>query len=517
MNECSFMFPLGVDAVKGGGRLNELRYHDLPFEEVSVETIEGATAQEIRIKAYNSHREIFASAPIRLMSSTVSTMQSMGYNDLPTAIGDLDWRTVPADDAEDPELRGDWRRLLESAFSEVDRWLDRVDDKPMGYNLASIGYPAVTRSWAGMWSRQLGIEFENRPQSPPELIVFHGGNQAVQAALLGVAEAHREREGCTGRPTVLVPIPSFSCPLAQIALQGMQALLLPPEDPGMDPSAEDLDRIPDGTNIDGVYLMPVNNPTGRTVPPERLRAFLEAVLDRWPHAGIILDSVYVRLHPRYRELLAWYDDDPRFSRSVLLIDSLSKTHGVTGLRSGAVLTRSEHLRDGILRYAQNVMAGPSNAMQAVALALLAPFADGDAALVDERINLKIRIGRHLQRRRRLLLHEIFASHAELLDTVQPLLPDPEDFDWEGSMYADLQLSDRCHELAALHGVSPTVAFYLETGIGGVPLDGFCRNPNLERHGLLVDEGDPRLAKFLERATRFVRLSFGMTPPPGSSD
>ena len=111
----------------------------------------------------------------------------------------------------------------------------------------------------------------------------------------------------------------------QLALQGMQAFLLPPLDPGMDPGPEDLDRVPDDVDIDGVYMMPVNNPTGRTLEPERIRAFAEAVLDRWPHAGMILDSVYVRLHPRYKELLAWFDDDPRFADSVIFIDSLSKS------------------------------------------------------------------------------------------------------------------------------------------------------------------------------------------------
>jgi aspartate/methionine/tyrosine aminotransferase len=299
----------------------------------------------------------------------------------------------------------------------------------------------------------------------------------------------------------------------QIALQGMRAVLLPPSDPGMDPAAEDLDRVPEGVDIDGVYMMPINNPTGRTMSPERLRAFVEAVLDRWPHAGVILDSVYVRLHPRYRQLLSWFNEDPRFAESVLFIDSLSKSQGVTGLRSGVVLTRSERLRDGVIRYAQNVMAGPSNAMQAVLVGLLAPLVTGDDAGVDELIRLQVRIGRHLQRRRRLLLESAFDAHRDMLDVSQPLLPDPEGFDWEGSMYADLQLSERCREIAQRHGVSPTVAFYLETGIAGVPLEGFCRNPNLERHGLVVNPAAPELVEFQQHATRFVRLSFGMTPPP----
>lgn len=476
-------------------------------------TARNSDPQGERIRVFNSYREVFSSAPIRLMSRTVATMRSMGYDDLAAAIGDLDWRTVPADDPEDPTLREEWGRMLDAAFSGVSTWMDQLGAQPLGYNLDSLGYPAVTGAWSGLWSRQLGISFENTAQGPPQIYVFHGGNQAVQAALLGLGEAHREHCGTGDPPTILVPLPTFSCPLDQIALQGMRALLLPPGDSGMDPHPDDLNQVPDGVHVDGVYMMPVNNPTGRTVPPDQLRAFIEVFLDRWPHAGIILDSVYVRLHPQYRDLLAFFDEDPRFADSILIVDSLSKTHGVTGLRSGAILTRTRRFCGGVTRYAQNIMAGPSCAMQAVMLSLLAPFGTGDDELADYRIRLQLRIGRHLQRRRRLLLERIFEDHRELLHPEQPLLPDPVTFDWEGSMYADLQLSDRCHELAAGHGVSPTVCFYLETGAAGVPLDGFCRNPNLEKHGLVVNGDSPELKEFQDRTTRFVRLSFGMTPPP----
>jgi len=166
-----------------------------------------------------------------------------------------------------------------------------------------------------------------------------------------------------------------------------------------------------------------------------------------------------------------------------------------------------------VRYAQNVMAGPSNAVQAATASLLAPFLSGDDELVEHRIRLQMRIGRHLQRRRRLLLTEAFDQYRDLLDSEQPLLPDPEGFDWEGSMYAVLRLSERCRELGDEFGVSPTVAFYLETGIGGVPLEAFCRNPNLERHGLVIDGESERLAEFQRETRNYVRISFGMTPPP----
>jgi aspartate/methionine/tyrosine aminotransferase len=299
----------------------------------------------------------------------------------------------------------------------------------------------------------------------------------------------------------------------QMALQGMNVFFLPPGRRDMDPSPDDLDQVPEDVDIDGVYLMPINNPTGRTLPPEQMRAFIDAVLARWPHAGIILDSVYVRLHPRYRDLLAWYEEDPRYAEAVLFIDSLSKTHGVTGLRSGAILTRSSTLRDGVVRYAQNIMAGPSNVMQAVMISLLAPFAFGDAEVMSHRVHLQLRIGRHLQRRRRLLMAAAFERYGELFDDHQPLLPDSDNFDWEGSMYADPRLSENCCEIADESKLSPTVAFYLETGIGGVPLEGFCRNPNLERHRLVVNADSSRLKEFQHEARNYVRLSFGMTPPP----
>jgi aspartate/methionine/tyrosine aminotransferase len=473
----------------------------------------GADEQEVRMRTYESFKEIFASAPIRLMSRTVSAMRSQGFDDLASAIGDLDWRSVPADDPEDPFLRDDWEALLIPAFNNMAGWLHQLAARPLAYNLDSLGYPAVVEAWSGMWQNQLGLEFRNRPAQPPEVFVFHGGNQAVQAALIGISEAHRNRVGTKIRSTILVPIPTFSCPMDQIALQGMQALLLPPLDPGMDPDPKDLDQIPEGTDLDGVYLMPVNNPTGRTLEPERLKAYVTALLDRWPHIGIILDSVYLRLHPRYSELLAWYENDPRFAESIIIIDSLSKTHGVTGLRSGALFTGSDRLRGGVLRYAQNVMAGPSNVMQAVVLGLIGPHASGEVEFSDYLIRLQVRIGRHLQLRRQYLLEEAFDRWGDLLDDDQPLLPDPRTYNWEGSMYAVPQFSDRCREKAAKRGFSPTVGFYLETGIGGVPLDGFCRNPNLEKHGLLVNHDSEELKAFQQHASRFVRLSFGMTPPP----
>ena len=64
---------------------------------MTVESTAERSPEQVRLEVFNRYRELFASAPIRLMSRTVSTMRSMGFNDLATAIGDLDWRTVPVE------------------------------------------------------------------------------------------------------------------------------------------------------------------------------------------------------------------------------------------------------------------------------------------------------------------------------------------------------------------------------------------------------------------------------------
>ncbi len=152
-------------------------------------------------------------------------------------------------------------------------------------------------------------------------------------------------------------------------------------------------------------------------------------------------------------------------------------------------------------------------MQALMLSLLAPFATGEEDVQESRIRLQLRIGRHMRRRRRLLLQQVFDRHGELLAAEQPVVPDCDDYDWEGSLYSVLNLSERCLELAKQRGLPPAIAFYIETGVGGVPLAAFCRNANLERYGFVVNHDQPELTAFHDLTSRYVRLSVGMTRPP----
>ena len=111
----------------------------------------GKNDRDVRLEVFNSFKDLYASAPIRLMSRTVNAMQAMGYDDLASAIGDLDRRTGPPDDPEDARLRHDCHSILLSAFEYVGGWVRQLSSHPMGYNVDSIGYPIVTRSWGALW------------------------------------------------------------------------------------------------------------------------------------------------------------------------------------------------------------------------------------------------------------------------------------------------------------------------------------------------------------------------------
>ena len=92
-------------------------------------------------------------------------MRAKGYADLASAIGDLDWQTVPEDDPEDPNLHHDWQNILQAACEHVDGWLYELSPHPLGYNLDSIGFPASLShprdtslvGWMFLFTKVIGV------------------------------------------------------------------------------------------------------------------------------------------------------------------------------------------------------------------------------------------------------------------------------------------------------------------------------------------------------------------------
>ena len=85
------------------------------------------------------------------------------------------------------------------------------------------------------------------------------------------------------------------------------------------------------------YITPVVNPTGTTISPDNLYAVCKAVIRNNPLAVIMLDCVYVRTLQGNEpaELMAEVIQDEEIMQRAIFIESLSKTHGIPGIRAGS--------------------------------------------------------------------------------------------------------------------------------------------------------------------------------------
>ena len=80
--------------------------------------------REVRMEVFNSFKELFASAPIRLMSRTVSAMRARGYDDLPSWLNQVEiWFSILAGKS----LRG-------ASFTSITQLRQHIDAFIEAYN-----------------------------------------------------------------------------------------------------------------------------------------------------------------------------------------------------------------------------------------------------------------------------------------------------------------------------------------------------------------------------------------------
>jgi DNA-binding transcriptional MocR family regulator len=202
---------------------------------------------------------------------------------------------------------------LRAAFAEVLAGPDAV--RALQYSTTE-GDPALRRRLAGVL-RAGGLE-----TTAGELLITTGSQQAlglVAAALLN-----------PGDP-VLVEDPTYLAALQAFGLAGARCVAIPSDAEGPDPDA--LAAVAARTGARLAYLIPTfQNPTGRTLSPERRRALAEAAAaaDLW----LVEDDPYsaLRLDGEPVDLLA---AQPAARDRTMVIQTLSKVLS-PGLRIGYI-------------------------------------------------------------------------------------------------------------------------------------------------------------------------------------
>jgi len=178
------------------------------------------------------------------------------------------------------------------------------------------GQPALREAIAAHEKRRSGATYD-----PADILVTPGGKFALLAALMGTIGPGDE---------VLVPEPGWVSYGPCVRLCGGTPVALPMLDQ-VDAKAIAAKITPATRAI--IINSPVN-PTGRILPAEELAAVVELAQkhDLW----VIFDQVYADLS--YDQPVAFAQGSEAGRARTLVVDSLSKTFGMTGWRLGYLAT-----------------------------------------------------------------------------------------------------------------------------------------------------------------------------------
>ncbi len=196
--------------------------------------------------------------------------------------------------------------------------------------LRALARRAATTSWhysanAGSLSLRKKLCANTSFDPATECCVTAG----TQEALFAIFQAH-----VNPGDEVLVPNPGFSSYATVAAICGATPV---PYD--LEPPAWTLDasRIPFTPKTKLIVVNSPSNPLGAVLPAETLKEIARLADER--RALVVSDEIY-------REI--WYDSAPAsmtgLSPNVIVVNGMSKSHGMTGLRLGWIQARSEILK-----------------------------------------------------------------------------------------------------------------------------------------------------------------------------
>ena len=249
-------------------------------------------------------------------------------------------------------VRADMNTLGGGPLPSAAAGLDALDPKRLP-EYGDLAYVRLRGALAG----RIGVE-------PRRIVVGAGADELIRlvtTAALGAGDA------------VVVPTPTFAMFAVEARIAGARVEALPRTDPGCRQSVEEIRSAAEATAARLVWLCTPNNPTGDAYGLEEIRA-----LGIGLPALVCVDEVYGEFgddstgaEPGSSSAIGLQDE----LSNVLVLRSLSKSHGLAGARVGylvvpdALADRFDAIR------LPNSVAAPS---EALALAVLA---DDDGACV----------------------------------------------------------------------------------------------------------------------------------------
>jgi aspartate/methionine/tyrosine aminotransferase len=214
----------------------------------------------------------------------------------------------------------------------------------------SLGIPELREAISDYYARRLGVAVP-----PSRIVVTTGASGALLMALAATLDPGRE---------LVLADPGYPCTRSFVRLYGgsVRGVAV-----GSDSNYQLTARLVDeawNERTCGVLLATPSNPTGTVVPPAELTAIADTVAAR--DGVLFVDEIYGELvYDRSPTTVLGHTDD------VFVINSFSKTFGMTGWRLGWLVT-PEWALDAVRSLAQNMYISPPAPAQHGALAAFTP-------------------------------------------------------------------------------------------------------------------------------------------------
>jgi histidinol-phosphate aminotransferase len=189
-----------------------------------------------------------------------------------------------------------------------------------------------------------------------QLFVGRGSDEAIDLLVRAFCRA--------GRDSVLITPPTFGMYAVAAGIQGADVVAVPLKaDDNFELDADALLAAADRHPVKLVFVCTPNNPTGGSVPAERIRGLAKALAGR---ALVVVDEAY-----------AEFADSPSLAANLVefpnlvVLRTLSKAYGLAGARLGVLIASSEII--GLIRRIMAPYPVPTPCL-AAALAAFAPEA-----------------------------------------------------------------------------------------------------------------------------------------------
>ncbi len=217
--------------------------------------------------------------------------------------------------------------------------------------------------------------------SAAQIFVGRGSDEAIDLLVRAFCRA--------GRDALLISPPTFGMYAVAAGVQGADVISVPLKpDRHFELDADALLAAADSQPVKLVFVCTPNNPTGGSVPAERVRGLATALVGR---ALVVVDEAY-----------AEFSESPSLALSVaefpnlVVLRTLSKAYGLAGARLGVLIASSEII--GLIRRIMAPYPVPTPCL-AAALAAFAPEASAAraehlAATCAERVRLAAALSAH---------------------------------------------------------------------------------------------------------------------------